>query len=204
MLLECLQNFPSTNAEVCLKFSPDSFKICTPSTSSAELGMETEISLLVQDFVEFQVDDECELVLDFKELKRFLLVSDMFDCPVRAKFESGNGSLIVFEMNPVEDCSCRFVIASYRRFKEAEETQKAKRICVTNTSNHISTPYDNRNLNHAPLSEPSRTTLQKQKQKLTQITQSLFKNFANEGVPKIDDDQNDSDTGHEYLAPTQG
>ena len=200
MLLECLQNFPSTNAEVCLKFSPDSFKICTPSTSSAELGMETEISLLVQDFVEFQVDDECELVLDFKELKRFLHISDTFDCPVTAKFESGNGSLIVFEMNPMEGCSCRFVIASYRRFKEAAETQKAKRICVTNTLN----PNDNRNLNQTPLSEPSRASLQKQEQKLTQITQSLFKNFANEGVPKIDDDQKDSDAGHEYLAQTQG
>jgi hypothetical protein len=130
MLLESLQNFPSSNSEVCLKCTSDSFTFSTVNAESNtnELLMETEIALLVQDFHKYTVTNECEMMLDFKELKRVLQVSDVFECTINASFESGPGSLIVFEMSPIEYCSAKFVIASFRQDNIRSYSNKAKKV----------------------------------------------------------------------------
>ena len=141
-LLESLSNIPDSCSQIAISCKRDCFRMSTPNSANNtnEMTMETEIEISVQDFLEYEVSYDSEVVLDTKELKRFLHMACVFNCPIAAKLSSGNSGLIIFELIPAENCIAQFVIASYKSISDSGQTQsiqaKKKRMDIQSTPSY--------------------------------------------------------------------
>jgi hypothetical protein len=200
VFLDVFMNFPSQLGHVSLFFEPDSFKLKTvfekgPNVET-ERSLDTLVTVDLEDFETFIINDPVAVTLDAKELKvpfsnqKILVFGDQLSVSVQLSFSQPGSPCIlryIVNSNVIAD----FVISTFQ-VEESQaplQTQKASTPAVFRES-----VFSNRkNTESRKIQEP----LPKEEPRQTEKT--LFQEF-NIFSQQVQDNENEED---DFVLPTQ-